>query len=212
MDRIRFWLFPALFVGLLVALGFAGCAARADELSDLITRLEKKSAPQDKPGQIDRHDVAANDPFAPKDSKGGVNYTHRYETEYGGKYVCDCGCIETGKCVCPNCCTPAKTRRADPFAQPPPPKNVCLGCTDLSDCVCPPGTCGCLACDKHAAKACPCSPACTCGCNDGQPCRCAMANHGISANSGLLGGYSRPSAARPAFLPSGGFGTCRGGG
>ncbi len=90
-----------------------------DDFDDHLAALKAQNAAA-KP-----HDHA--DPFAAKNAA----YTHRYESDYGGRYICDCGCIETGQCVCKNCCSPAKTRRADDRPANPP------------GCKCPEGGCNC---------------------------------------------------------------------
>ncbi len=91
-----------VFVAALVLSCWLALPAHADDFDDHLAALKQQNAAAGKP-----HDHA--DPFAPKNAA----YTHRYESDYGGRYVCDCGCIETGACVCKNCCSPAKTRRAD---------------------------------------------------------------------------------------------------
>ncbi len=64
-------------------------------------------------------------------------------------------------------------------------------------------------------KNCPCSPACTCGCNQGLPCRCnpprqagpvAHPPGGLGPVRGVLG------APGPAYFGGGGFGGFGGGG
>ncbi len=104
-DTVQFLLFLTILAGVFVGLFFVG-RARGDEFSDRIAALEKKNAAK-KPDPFSRgnHDHKATAP----------NYTHYYQhgTGYGSQFVCDCGCIETGQCVCKNCCTPAKTRKID---------------------------------------------------------------------------------------------------
>ncbi len=138
-----------------------------DDFDDHLAALKAQNAAA-KP-----HDHA--DPFAAKNAA----YTHRYESDYGGRYICDCGCIEGGPCGCKNCCSPAKTRRADerPAAANPP------------GCKCPEGSCNCWTGEdcgadcafggkkpKEGATRCPCigPDNCTCpGGPGGGSCLCA---------------------------------------
>ncbi len=101
-DTVHLILFLAILAGVFAGLFFVG-RARGDEFSDRVAALEKKNAAK-KP-----------DPFSRGNHATAPNYTHWYQhgTGYGSKFVCDCGCIETGQCSCKNCCTPAKTRKID---------------------------------------------------------------------------------------------------
>jgi hypothetical protein len=64
------------------------------------------------------------------------------------------------------------------------------------------------------ARSCVCSGACTCGCNDGQPCRCG-APQTVALPPATAGAAAPASFYRPApMFFGGGFGggACRGGG
>ena len=105
----------------------------AAALALVFAPVKPPAAPAEKPADP----FAAGNAAAPKADPA---YTHHYETGCGGRYVCDCGCIETGKCNCKNCCSPTKTRPADAKAT-----SACV-CKDASTCTCPPGDCTCPAC------------------------------------------------------------------
>ena len=93
------WLVCGLFLAVLAFLAVVVQTARGDDFDAKIAQLKAKMAAKR---------AKAADPFAGKNAAG---YTRTYlDGGLGAQSVCDCGCIETGKCVCPNCCSPVKTR------------------------------------------------------------------------------------------------------
>ena len=91
------WLVVGMFLAVLAFLAVVVRPARGDDFDAKVAQLRAKMA------------AKKADPFAGKNAAPG--YTRTYlDGGLGAQSICDCGCIETGKCVCPNCCSPVKTR------------------------------------------------------------------------------------------------------
>jgi hypothetical protein len=92
------------------------------------------------------------------------------------------GCLHDGRC---EAALPQSTLPAAALPQctlPPPHADDPLAQTPL----------------RAAAKACPCSPGCTCGCNAGRPCSCGAAAGAYSGYTPRPVDYALPT---PAMQP-----------
>ncbi len=132
------------------------------------------------------------------------NYTHWYQhgTGYGSKFVCDCGCIETGPCACKNCCTPAKTRKIDEQ-----PARADCGCSGRDDCTCPRGACSCMACQGMTAT----DPLIRASDGNLYPRSAWGPEMPARASWGPLGGFNGQLDYQPAYSAPRFFGGFRGG-
>ncbi len=192
-DTVHLILFLAIMAGVFTGLFFVG-RARGDEFTDRVKALEAKNAAK-KP-----------DPFSRGNHATAPNYTHWYQhgTGYGSKFVCDCGCIETGQCSCKNCCTPAKTRKIDNQ-----PARADCGCSGRGDCTCPRESCDCTACKGMMAT----DPLIRASDGNLYPRSAWGPEMPSRASWGPLGGFNGQPAYQPVYSATRGrfFGGFRGG-